>query len=76
MTDEEHGRAWAEVMGRAPKQLINSRNGRAWHTAVEGFEDEPYLLPQHITLVMARSVYFSEAEAYAALGCALRKIGQ
>ena len=75
MTDEEYGRAWAELAGRAPRRS-RSRGGYVWRVAASpGAEGRRWHLPPpFLGLGVAAAVYSGRAEAYAALGRAVRRI--
>lgn len=80
MTDEQYGRDWAARTGRAPHRVVHEDGWAEWcwhRPGVGGFDPGPSVVPAPVSAAIAETtaVWFaSEAEAFAALGRAVRLV--
>lgn len=71
MTDEQIGRLWCERNGKRPT-LLTAHDGRSWRWV---YDDGPsHALPVLLFDHLGHSRHHTEADAYDAVGAALREL--
>ena len=70
MTDEELGRAWCAKNGKRPDELRLALPAFRWVCG----DNSSNALPENVSSRLGRTWYSTKADAYAAVGAALREL--